>query len=994
MPLFVTSTGAPLSGEVHIPSSKYHAHRALILASLAEGTSHIRGHSDARHVEFTRRLLRGLGTGIVSGADGVTVTGRGYRPRRDRLSVGSSGTTLYFMTGLAALADRPVTLVGQRYFQRRPIGPLLAALRSLGVRLESADDRPPITVFPGRPRGGTVRIPGLLSQWVSGLLLLAPFATGPTVIEVDGELNERPYLDLTLDLMAKFGLHVAASADRRRFEIEPGQTPRPADITLPPDLGSAAFGLAAAAIQESDVRFRGLSSADPDLVDHPESEFLGVLDGMGLTMEPDPAGGGLRVRHDGSPLAPFSVDCRDMPDMLPILATLATFADGTSTLRNLEHVRLKESDRVQAMLQLNRMGGRLQVEEDRLLVTGVAGLTGAELSSFNDHRVLMALAVAASRARGRTSIKNANAYRLSYPDFVRDLAGIGVPLSAGPADGPVPAAPEPDETTIVARVAELARRRPRDRALVEVRPDGERELSWAELDDQAARVAAFLRKLGVRTGDKVAYQLPNWSEFVVITLAVLRTGAICAPLMPLFRERELRQTLGRAGAKVLFIPGTFRGRDYRTEVRSVMTEDLAPGAGLPLEDVIVVSPPGGRPRFADDGVLRWHDFAKVIEETEPDKTASRCLPDRTAQLLFTSGTTGEPKGVLHRHRSLDLAAEAQIRRAALGDGDVVFVPSPLAHQTGFLYGMWLAIALGVPQVLQAEWEPALALDAIHRWKVTFVQAATPFLADLVEESGRGRGPRSGPRTFVVTGASVPRALAERARANWGTAVGGAWGTTETCLGTSFAPDDPPAGQWGTDGRAVDKVEIRVTGDDGRNLGPGVEGNFEVRGETMFEGYLDHPEWTAAAFTADGWFKTGDLAVIEDGYLRITGRVKDVINRGGEKVPVAEVEQMLHDHPSVAEGAVVAMPDDRLGERACAFVVLRPDSELSFAAMRKFLDSHRLAKTYWPERLEIIDSLPRNAIGKVQKTVLRDRARGLRPHDDKETSGETEDVLGR
>jgi cyclohexanecarboxylate-CoA ligase len=181
--------------------------------------------------------------------------------------------------------------------------------------------------------------------------------------------------------------------------------------------------------------------------------------------------------------------------------------------------------------------------------------------------------------------------------------------------------------------------------------------------------------------------------------------------------------------------------------------------------------------------------------------------------------------------------------------------------------------------------------------------------------------------------------------------------------------------WGSDGRALRDIKLRITDDDGHVLAPGQEGNFEVHSPTLFEGYLDHPEWTAAALTPDGWYRSGDLAVIDEaGYVRITGRVKDVINRGGEKVPVAEIEQLLHTHPLVSEVAIVAMPDERLGERACAFAVAAPGFD--FAAMQRFLDEQHVAKQYWPERLEIVAAMPRNPVGKIRKFELRDRARAL------------------
>ena len=493
--------------------------------------------------------------------------------------------------------------------------------------------------------------------------------------------------------------------------------------------------------------------------------------------------------------------------------------------------------------------------------------------------------------------------------------------------------------------------RPGERAVVEVSADGSiRELSWAALKNDADRVAAAVLRLGVLAGEPVAFQLPNRLEFVTIALGTLRAGAVCEPLMPIFRERELSFMLGESRSRVLFVPDTFRGRDH-----AEMGEALS--AALPGLEHLVVLPNG----------------YESLLDTAPPLTTPATAPHRTAQLLFTSGTSGEPKGALHRYDVLTRAADHQIEHFGLGSDDVIYVPSPLAYQTGFLYGMWIALRLGVPQVIQEVWDAVTGLQAMQRFGVTFVQAATPFLADLTrvaEETGE-RPERL--RTFVATGAAIPRELARRAREVLGAEVGGAWGTTESCLGCAFAPGDPPERAWGTDGRALAGARLRVVDDDGRPLAPGEEGNFEVHTDCLFDGYLNRPELTAKAVTADGWYRTGDLARIDaSGYVRITGRVKDVINRGGEKVPVAEIEQLLHAHPAVRDVAIVAMPDERLGERACAFIV----GELDFDAMLEYLDSHRVAKTYWPERLELVDSLPRTPSGKIQKFVLRAQAREL------------------
>jgi cyclohexanecarboxylate-CoA ligase len=1001
MNLLVKGTSGPLAGEVEVPNSKYHAHRALILASLASGTSRIAGLSDARHVQFTMDVLRALGTKIEVDNETLLVTGGPYRVRRKVVSVGSSGSTLYFMIGLASLADSAITLTAQKYFRRRPVGPLLEALAQMGVRFESVAGCPPVVVRPGKARGGRIVIPGTLSQWISGLLLLAPFARMRTVIEVEGELNERPYIALTVEMMRAFDLHVRIERNWRRFEIEPGQQARPTTVELPPDIGSAAFGLAVTAIHPSNVLFRGLQKLPGELPDHPEGAFMEIVREMGLPMTYDANARAVRVKHDGVELRGVRVDCRDIPDMLPILTTLGTFAKGETVLENIRHVRLKESDRVAAMLQLNRMGGRIELHDDRLVAHGISKLFGAHLSSFNDHRILMSLAVAASRAEGQSTLTYPNAYRISYPRFLDAMRSIGVPMSIShaPANGKRSAAKgertmlRPDQAAQLT-VDELLRRYAKEMALdlavVETRDGSDAALTWQELFDRVERMATLLLGLDVRPGESVAYQLVNTLDFVVISLAILRIGAICCPLMPIFREREIAFCLRRSRARVLVVPDEARGRYPPDEIASILDEASIFSGDLPLRlEHVIVSSSGRKSRALPavdyyDGSIQWLRLQDALQSIKLDVKAlgaRRSAADGVAQLLFTSGTSGEPKGVLHRNDVLMRAAAMEVEHLGLNAADRIFIPSPMAHQTGFLYGMWLAIVMGVPQIVQPVWNATRALRALNDWDGTFVQAATPFLADIVAAVDTGERPPAALRIFVATGAAVPRGLAERATRILGTSVCGGWGTTESCLGSLSAPGDEPAKVWGTDGRALRGISLRITDPEGHILPAGIEGHFEVKSPTMFEGYVDHPEWTAAAFTPDGWFRTGDLGVMdESGYIRITGRVRDVINRGGEKIPVAEVEQLLSDHPAVAEIAIVAMPDARLGERACAFVVLRERATLDFDRMQHYLHACQVAKQYWPERLEIVGDLPRTASGKVQKYVLRDRARDLRPHE--------------
>ncbi|MCS5718867.1 AMP-binding protein [Herbiconiux sp. CPCC 205763] len=562
---------------------------------------------------------------------------------------------------------------------------------------------------------------------------------------------------------------------------------------------------------------------------------------------------------------------------------------------------------------------------------------------------------------------------------------------------------------VTAAIDALAREQPDAPAVIEV-GDRARTLTWAELKADADRVSAVLLNLGVEPGESVAFQLPNWAECVTVTLGALQIGAVVAPIMPVFGEREVAMVLARAKARVLVLPRSFRKRRHADELAGVVRSAAASGRTLLLEHVLVIGDTdptgaaraGTTPTFADSSqsgakegdsahfgtsepmleAWEWHDFDAALAAARVDAgaiTARRPSETDVAQLLFTSGTTGEPKGVQHAHRSLQLATAMEVAHLGLTPDDRVYIPSPLAHQTGFLYGLLLSWQLGVASVVQPIWDPTVALrQAFGAARARFVQAATPFLMDLVEAVESGESAPESLRIFVATGAAVPRELAERATRVLDTAVCGAFGTTETCLGTLSAPNDPPGSAWGTDGRPLEGIRIRIVDDEGVELPAGREGNYELLSPTLFLGYLDRPDLTAEVFTPDGWYKTGDLGIVDtDGFLHVTGRVKDVINRGGEKIPVVEIENLLFTHPQVKDVAIVAMPDPRLGERACAYVVPADGQEpLGFSEMQEFLAAARVSKYYWPERLEAIAALPRNPVGKIQKNLLRERVAAL------------------
>jgi cyclohexanecarboxylate-CoA ligase len=486
-------------------------------------------------------------------------------------------------------------------------------------------------------------------------------------------------------------------------------------------------------------------------------------------------------------------------------------------------------------------------------------------------------------------------------------------------------------------------------------------LSTRELDDRARRIATGLLRRGIERGDVVSAQLPNWWEMIALYLAVLRVGAIINPLMPIFRERELGFMLAQAESKLIVAPERFRNCDHASMLQGLQSS-------LPhLRHVLVI------------GAKEPNSFERMLENEPAGDEAfadRRATPDDVMEVLYTSGTTGEPKGVMHTSNTLMANLWQHLKLWGLGASDVTLMSSPLAHQTGLQYGVLGPIMTGGRVVLQDVWNPDEAVNLIEREGVTFSIGSTPFLADLLDAAkGRPQALHT-LRTFGAAGAPIPRHLVSRAADDFGLKIHSVWGMTEMGAATFTGPDDPPSRALETDGRPAPGMELRIADPNGRPLPHDTEGRLMARGAAgMFVGYMKRPQWYVT--DDEGWFDTGDLARIgADGYIRITGRSKDVIIRGGENIPVIEIENLIYQHPAVAEVAIVAMPDPRLNERGCAFVALRRGQALDLAELSQYLLSRQCAKNYLPERLEVVDALPRTASGKIQKFVLREKARAF------------------
>jgi len=489
-------------------------------------------------------------------------------------------------------------------------------------------------------------------------------------------------------------------------------------------------------------------------------------------------------------------------------------------------------------------------------------------------------------------------------------------------------------------------------------------LSYRQLMRLSRRIALGLVSLGVQRGEVLSYQLPNWWQFVALHLACLHIGAVTNPVMPIFRHRELSFMLGLAESKVMIVPQRWRGFDH-----AAMMNEIRPA--LPrLEHLFVIGGDGAASFEKYFLQRRWEQETPDAERILADR---RMQPDEVMQLLYTSGTTGEPKGALHTSNTHFANLAQIIQRQGLTSEHVMFMPSPLAHQTGFLVGMAAPLSLGAKMVLQDIWEPEVGLARIQDEGVNFMMAATPFMADLTDHPALSRYDISSLDIFLSAGAPIPRALVHRATERLQAHIVSAYGMTENLLVTSTRLNDPPEKVFGTDGGPVPGAELRAVDPAGDVLGVDQEGELQSRGPNHFVGYHKRPE--LYGMDAEGWFKTGDLGRIDaDGYVRITGRAKDIIIRGGENVPVVEVEQVLHKHPAIQTAAVVGVPDARLGERAALYVTLHPGHAFSLEDMKGYLREQRMAKQYWPEFLCVLDDLPRTPSGKIQKFRLRETAR--------------------
>ena len=481
--------------------------------------------------------------------------------------------------------------------------------------------------------------------------------------------------------------------------------------------------------------------------------------------------------------------------------------------------------------------------------------------------------------------------------------------------------------------------------------------TYSALDHAASCLANWMLAKGIESGDRIAFQLPGWCEFTVIYLACLKIGAVSVPLLPSWREAELVWVLNKCQAKMFFAPTLFK------QTRPV---DLI----LPLQNQLPqLQQIVGVDKLAP--ATSSLSLSQIIADNTSLTTAITTHGDELAAVLFTSGTEGLPKGVMLTHNNILASERAYCARLNLTWQDVFMMPAPLGHATGFLHGVTAPFLIGARSVLLDIFTPDACLALLEQQRCTCMLGATPFVYDLLNVLEKQPADLSALRFFLCGGTTIPKKVARECQQR-GIKLLSVYGSTESSPHAVVNLDDPLSRFMHTDGYAAAGVEIKVVDDARKTLPPGCEGEEASRGPNVFMGYFDEPELTARALDEEGWYYSGDLCRMDEaGYIKITGRKKDIIVRGGENISSREVEDILLQHPKIHDACVVAMPDERLGERSCAYVVLKaPHHSLSLEEVVVFFSRKRVAKYKYPEHIVVIEKLPRTTSGKIQKFLLR------------------------
>lgn len=505
-------------------------------------------------------------------------------------------------------------------------------------------------------------------------------------------------------------------------------------------------------------------------------------------------------------------------------------------------------------------------------------------------------------------------------------------------------------------------------------------LSYAELHEQVRTTARALAALGVEPGDRIGIWAPNCWQWVVASLAALYTGVAVVPLNSRYTGHEAADIIRRTRAKAVFLADGFLGRRQYTELVDAAAEEEgahggAPLPGLPDTRAVIRLPYPQALEVRAEGVVDFADLPEIarrrtVEEIE--ERAEKVSPDDVADILFTSGTTGRSKGACSAHRQTLSVSRTWARTAQVTHTDRYLVVNPFFHSFGYKAGFLVCLLSGAAIVPQAVFDVAEMLRLIRTERISILAGTPTIYQTLLDAPERTEQGTASLRLAVTGGTTVPVALVERMQTELGfDTVLTAYGLSEAVVATMSRPGDPDDVIAHSCGRVVDDFELRIAEPgDNAPLPPGTEGEVLLRGENVMLGYLDDPEATAEAIDADGWLHTGDIGQLdEQGYLRLTDRLKDMFIVGGFNVYPAEIEQLLARMEGIVESAVVGVPDARLGEVGRVYAVRRRGCDLTAEDVIAHCRRH-LANFKVPRQVVFVDALPRNPAGKVLKRELR------------------------
>lgn len=489
--------------------------------------------------------------------------------------------------------------------------------------------------------------------------------------------------------------------------------------------------------------------------------------------------------------------------------------------------------------------------------------------------------------------------------------------------------------------------------------------TYREMDSEARKLASFLIDIGVKPHDVVSFQIPVWSEFVIVSIGCFMAGAILHPLALSYEAGDLIRSMNMTEAKVYFVPNWFRNRDC--EARALKIKKQIPS----LEKIVLLD----NLREKSSTLLTLKEILNQyppVSEEQLSLTRKATSGYDVTLLLSTSGTTSGSKGVLLTHNNIIFSEDGFNKSLGLGKEDIMFMASPLNHATGFHHGIIAPMLMGAKTVLQQKFCCKEAIALMQREHCTYSMGATPFIYDILKELKESETTLPDLKFYLCGGAPVPGYMVKRA-GQCGIKLCEVYGSTESVPHVFVRPDEALSLEGSTAGRAMDGIEVRIVDDHGADVAPGVVGEEISRGPNVFVGYLKDSKTTDSCLDKEGWFYSGDLCVGDgNGNIRIVGRKKDIIVRGGENLNSNEIDTYLEGCPGIQDHTIIGMPDERMGERICAYVVLRPDTDsLTLSEIISYLKEKEVPKRYWPEHLEITDKIPRTASGKVKKYLLKE-----------------------